>query len=126
VRPSGQPFSGRLSTVGLDSVTSTPPTGSGLLFAILLRDKLSVNGRFEGISSPATFAHLHSKRGGLRGQKIADLTVTNETRGTLKGSLTLTDAQIEELKKGSYYVQIDTEKNPQGELRGWLLEGELK
>ena len=38
------------------------------------------------------------------------------------GALKLTNAQVEALKSGWYYVQIHTEVNPDGHLRGWLLK----
>jgi hypothetical protein len=124
-RPFGQPFSGRLAAVPADATRPTPSGGSGVLFAILLRDKLSVNGRFDGMSSPATLARLYSGSTG-EATTLVELTVTKATRGTIKGSLTLSESQIQELKKGGYYVQIDTEPHPRGALRGSLQEGDLK
>jgi len=41
--------------------------------------------------------------------------------GTLSGSFDLTPDQIESLKKGKWYVQIHSEKAPDGNLWGWLL-----
>jgi hypothetical protein len=41
--------------------------------------------------------------------------------GELRDTITLTNAQLEQLREGLYYLQIHTERNPGGELRGWLL-----
>lgn len=42
------------------------------------------------------------------------------TSGRLSGVFTLTDEQVGELARGLYYVQLYTEANPAGELRGQL------
>jgi len=118
----GETFKGRLSTVPVDATTAPTTTGSGSLVALLDGSKLTINGKFEGMNSPATVAHVHRAPRGLRGPNVFDLVVTKATGGIVEGSLTLTAAQVEELKKGWYYVQVHTEKNPEGQLRGWLLK----
>jgi hypothetical protein len=65
---------------------------------------------------------VHRAPRGLRGPNVFDLTVTKATSGTVEGTVTLTNAQVEELRRGWYYVQIHTEKNADGQLRGWLLK----
>ena len=115
-------FAGRLSTVPVDPITVQTTAGSGTLTAALSGHTLTINGKFDGLNSPATAAHVHRARKGLRGPNIFDLTVTKATSGTVEGTLKLTDAQVEALKSGWYYVQIHTEVNPEGHLRGWLLK----
>ena len=115
-------FTGRLSTVPVDQVTVLTTAGSGTLTAVLAGSTLTINGKFDGLNSPATVAHVHRARRGLRGPTLFDLTVTKATSGTVGGTLKLNDAQIEALKSGWYYVQIHTEINPDGHLRGWLLK----
>ena len=84
--------------------------------------KFTVNGTFEGLKSNATMAHIHQGTApGVRGPKLLDLTVTKSLSGTLSGSFDLTPDQIESLKKGKWYVQIHSEKAPEGNLWGWLL-----
>lgn len=119
---SGETFKGRLSAVPVDPVTVRTTTGSGTLAAVLVGAKLTINGKFEGMNSPAAAAHVHLAARGLRGPNVFDLTVTKATSGTIEGTITLTPAQIDRLKNGYYYVQIHTEKNPEGHLRGWLLK----
>jgi hypothetical protein len=58
---------------------------------------------------------------GMRGPAVADLTVTKAPTGTISGNLNLTAPQVEALKAGRIYVQIDSEKGPEGHLWGWLL-----
>ena len=118
----GETFTGRLSTVPVDPVASRTTTGSGTLTAVLEGNKLTITGKFDGMNSPATLAHVHRAPRGLRGPNVFDLVVTKATSGTVEGTITLTAAQVEELKRFGYYVQIHTEKNPEGHLRGWLLK----
>ena len=115
-------FTGRLSTVPVDPITVRTTAGSGTLTAVLSGNTLTINGKFDGLNSPATVAHVHRARRGLRGPNLLDLTVTKATSGTVAGTLKLTDAQVDALKSGWYYVQIHTEINPEGHLRGWLLK----
>jgi N-acetylglucosamine kinase-like BadF-type ATPase len=65
---------------------------------------------------------LHIGRNGVRGPAAFDLTVSHDIAGTLAGSFPLTDAQVAALGAGSIYVQIHSEKAPDGNLWGWLLE----
>ena len=62
----------------------------------------------------------------LRGPAIADLAVSGTTRGTLKGAVELNDEERGALEKLSLYVQINSEKAPEGNLWGWLFPQEVK
>jgi hypothetical protein len=55
---------------------------------------------------------------------VLELIVSKGTNGTITGSLELTPRQIEALEKGSLYIQIHSEKAPEGNLWGWLLPQE--
>ena len=59
---------------------------------------------------------------GVRGQAIGDLTISKATSGTFTGSIELTPQQLISLRKGGLYVQIHSEKAPDGVLWGWLLK----
>jgi hypothetical protein len=123
-RAMGKPFSGRLST----TTTRDAPRESqlGMLYAVLDgKGKLAINGTFEKLASPATAAHFHRGTDGQRGPQVGALTVTKATTGVIKGDIMLSDADIAELQKGSYYVEIVTENAAAG-VRGWLLSGMLK
>jgi hypothetical protein len=115
-------FVARLSAVPVDTVTAKTTTGLGSLTAVLEGQTLTLTGKFDGLNSPATVAHVHRAPKGLRGPNVFDLTVTKATSGTIEGTLKLTPVQIEELEKGWYYVQIHTQLNAAGHLRGWLLK----
>jgi hypothetical protein len=44
------------------------------------------------------------------------------TSGTITGSMDLTPAQVDALKAGKLYIQINSEGAPNGHLLGWLLK----
>ena len=116
----GTRFKARLSTVPVDAATARTTSGSGSVTAVLVGSSLFITGTFEGMSSPATTAHLHRARKGQRGPVAFTLSVANAASGVLGGSVELSGSQVQALKEGHYYVQIHTETNPEGEIRGWL------
>jgi hypothetical protein len=73
------------------------------------------------MKSAATIAQMHFGARGVHGPVEFDLTVDNAPNGTIRGSATLTKAQLDSLRKGWFYVQIHAEKAPDGNLWGWLL-----
>lgn len=97
--------------------------GSGSVTATLNGSKFTVSGTFEGLKSNATAAHIHQGSApGVRGGPALTLTVTKAMSGEISGSFDLTPEQIENLHKGKWYVQIHSEKAPDGNLWGWLLK----
>jgi hypothetical protein len=122
VAQSPETFKTRLAPVAMDAAMKSTIAGTGSATATLTGTKFTVNGTFEGLKSNATMAHIHQGTApGVRGPKLLDLTVTKSLSGTLSGSFDLTPDQIESLKKGKWYVQIHSEKAPEGNLWGWLL-----
>ena len=96
--------------------------GLGSATATLAGTALSVNGTFDGLLSPATKAEV--RRGtlpGVRGPVIFNLTIPAATSGKLSGTFSLTAEQIEGLRKGQFYIQLASEKAPDGNLWGWLI-----
>ena len=120
-------FRARLSPVPIDVAMQATIAGSGSVTAVLSGSKLVVSGTFEGLRSPATIAQIHKGPvKGVRGPNIADLTVakTEPASGTLSGSIDLTPLQLTDLEKGRLYIQLHSEKAPDGNLWGWLLPQE--
>jgi hypothetical protein len=118
-------FKVRLSLVAIDATMRATVAGDGVASATLNGSKLTVTGTFEGLKSAATIAQIH--RGvatGVRGPSILDLTVSKAgagTSGTISGTFELTPAQTTSLRRGELYIQIHSEKAPDGNLWGWLL-----
>lgn len=113
----------RLAPVATDIAMRENIAGLGMVNATLAGNKLTINGTFEGLKSNATMAHIHQgSAAGVRGPKILDLTVSKAMSGTLSGSFDLTPEQLEAFRKGRWYVQIHSEKAPEGNLWGWLVK----
>ena len=120
-------FKTRLAPVPIDISMQATIAGSGTASATLTGTKLAVTGTFEGLRSPAATAQLHrSPVRGARGPAIFDLAVTKSdgTSGTLSGTVELSAVQVADLEKGRLYVQLHSEKAPDGNLWGWLLAQE--
>src|SRR5580704_2637869 len=97
-------FKVRLATVPMDGGMRDAVAGSGSASAVLTGAKLTINGTFGGLRSPATAARLHLGLAmGVRGAPVADLTVSRAVSGTLAGSLDLTPDQVQGLRKGRLY-----------------------
>jgi hypothetical protein len=125
VAQGGRTFRGRLAPVPV-AAASPNVTGVGSVTATLTGTKLSLTGTFDGLASPATFAKLHRGPKGIRGPAVFDLTITPGTSGKISGSLDLTPAQVDDLGLERFYVQLHSEKAPDGNLWGWLLAQEMK
>jgi hypothetical protein len=114
-------FRARLSPTPLDVSMQSRIAGSGSVTATLDKTTLTITGTFEGLRSPASVARLHRGYRGIRGPAFADLKVTSATNGTLSGSIELTPSQVSDLRKSLFYIQLHSEKAPEGNLWGWLL-----
>jgi hypothetical protein len=122
-------FKGRIAPVPIDVSMQATIAGTGSVTAVLTGAKLSVTGTFDGLKSPATIGQVHkSPVRGVRGPVVFDLVVakTGGGSGTLSGSFDLTPLQITDLEKGRLYVQVHSEKAPDGNLWGWLMPQENK
>ena len=118
----GASYKARLTAVPADARTRPSLAGIGTATATLAGSKLTVTGSFEGLLSPATMAQLHSAvAAGVRGPVIGDLTIAKATSGSISGSFDLTPQQVESLHKGGLYIEIHSEKAPDGVIWGWLI-----
>ena len=127
---SAKNYRARLSPVALDIAMQATVAGSGTVTAVLSGARLTINGTFDGLKSPATIAQIHkSPIAGVRGPIVADLAVSpaaGGTSGTISATLMLTPQQTTDLEKKRLYVQLHSEKAPDGNLWGWLMPVETK
>ena len=115
----------------MDGASEVPPTtGSGKGAATVTYDAatktVTWEGDFSGLSGPATAAHIH---GPAEPGKNAGVIVPLSQQGTpftspFKGSATLNDekaaALAAALSSGQAYVNVHTDANKGGEIRGQL------
>jgi hypothetical protein len=117
-------FVARLSTVPITVAMQDAVSGRGTVDAALTGNRLTVTGKFEGLRSPATVARLHLAAKATRGPAVGDLVVSNGTTGTISGAIDLTPPQLQALDRSALYIQVHSEKAPEGNLWGWLLPKE--
>jgi hypothetical protein len=120
-------YRARLSVVPIDIPMQATIAGSGSATATLKGSTLTIAGTFGGLKTPATIARVHrGPRTAMRGPAIGDLTITTATSGTIAGAIELTKAQIDDLAAGRLYIQLHSQKAPEGNLWGWLLAADPK
>ena len=114
-------FTARLSPVPITVAMQDAVAGVGSVTATLTGNRLTIDGKFEGLRSPVTVARIHMAPRAMRGPAIADLKVSSGTSGTLSGSVELTGDQRQALEKSALYIQVHSERAPEGNLWGWLV-----
>jgi hypothetical protein len=58
---------------------------------------------------------------GIPGKPIFEVTIPAAVEGNVTGTFKLDSTQTTALRTGKLYIQIDSEKAPNGNLWGWLL-----
>ena len=119
-------YSINLGPVARSNTTQFSAVGRGTADVVLDGKTLTITGKFFGLVSPATDAHLCVGGGiGVAGDCVGgtDLAVTKDTKGDLSGTIALNPQQMAALPQGRLYVQINSEKAPApaGNLWGWIL-----
>ena len=111
-------------TAKLNGAAETPPndskgTGMAMVSLDTATKKLEWKVDYSGLSGPATMAHFH---GPAPAGKAAGVAVAlSDAASGAKGSATLTDEQIGQLKSGMWYVNVHTAAHPGGEIRGQVM-----
>lgn len=113
-------FVARLSPVPITVAMQETVAGVGSVTATLTGNTLAVDGKFEGLRTPATVARIHMAPRAMRGAAVHDLKVSSGTSGTISGSVQLTGEQRQALERNGLYIQLHSEKAPEGNLWGWL------
>ena len=113
-------YRARLSPMPTTPQTVNTILGEGEVILTLNGNSLTVDGTFTGMSSAATGAHIHNGPPAQPGPVIHTLEVSQATNGSINGTISLTEEQGEALINHEFYIQIHSECNPPGELRGWV------
>lgn len=92
--------------------------GSGDVTAMLDGKTFTYTANYKDLTGPATAAHFHvASTPGGNGPPTLPAVVTPSP---IKGTATLTDAQVADLNAGKWYFNVHTAANPGGEIRGTL------
>ncbi len=76
---------------------------------------------YSALTGPATAAHFH---GPAEPGANAGVVLKFDTPSSpIKGTSTLTDAQMADLMAGKWYANVHTAANPGGEIRGQMVKG---
>jgi len=107
--------------VPLTSAAEVPPNNSaGKGTADVTYDtaskKLGWKMNYSGLTGPATMAHFHGPA--EAGKNAPVLIPITPATSPSEGSATLTDAQAADLMAGKMYINVHTEANKGGEIRG--------
>jgi hypothetical protein len=120
------PMKFKASMNGASEVPPTTSSGTGTCTVSYdpATKMLTWEGSFSGLTGPATAAHFH---GPAEVGKNAGVAIWISEKGQpfsspFKGSATLTDAQAADLEKGLLYVNVHTEANKGGEIRGQVVK----
>ena len=113
-------YRARLSPMPTTPQSVAEITGEGEVILTLNGNALSVEGNFSGMSSATTMGHIHNGPPAQPGPVVHRLEVTAAPSGNISAELELTDEQVTALRNNELYVQIHSENNAPGELRGWI------
>ena len=110
------------SKVMLSGTQEVPPVqtsaaGSG---TITVNDDMSVSGSVTTTGVKGTMAHIHEAAPGKNGGVAIPLEMKSENEWAVPAGAKLTDAQYKSYKAGDLYVNVHSDANKGGEIRGQL------
>jgi hypothetical protein len=98
-------------------VVTTSASGSG---TITVGDDMSISGSVTTTGVAGTAAHIHLAAAGQNGPVAVPLTKSGDNGWAVPAGTKLTDAQFAAFKAGNLYVNVHSESNKGGEIRGQL------
>jgi len=115
-----KPAAGGEMTVPLSGKNEVPPNastavGSARVWLDGMTLKWTVT--YSGTTGPVTAGHFHGPAAAGANAGVV-LPFTGSMASPIEGSATLTQAQVDQLKAGLWYVNLHTAAHPGGELRG--------
>ena len=104
---------------GSQEVPPVTTTASGSSTIMVGADK-SVSGSVTATGINATAAHIHMAAMGQNGPVVVPLTKAADGAWSVPAGVKLTDAQYDAFKAGNLYVNVHSDANKGGEIRGQL------
>ena len=109
----------------LNGSQETPPVtttakGVGVIGVNATFDSLTYAVLYDGLSGPATAAHIHNAAAGAAGPVVAPLTPAPLVSGVYTGTIAANAALMTSFLKDNLYFNIHTAANPGGEIRGQI------
>lgn len=99
---------------------SSPATGSADVTFDTASKLLTWKITYSGLTGPATMAHFHGP--GEAGKNAPVVVPIPNPASSAEGSATLNDAQAADLMAGKYYINVHTDANKGGEIRGQVVK----
>ena len=107
---------------GSDEVPANTEKGTGMVMATLdtATKVFSYEATYKDLTGPATAAHFHGPAApGTNAGPVVP--VPAPVTSPIKGTATLTDAQIADLQAGKWYFNVHAMAHPGGEIRGQVM-----
>ncbi len=109
----------------LNGTSEVPPkttNGNGTAVASLDTSTkvLTYTVAYTELTGPATAGHFHGPAEEGKNAGVA-VPLAAPLASPIKGTVTLTDAQMADLTAGRWYVNLHTAANPSGEIRGQMI-----
>jgi hypothetical protein len=114
-------YHARLSPLGVTNATVDTTTGIGKATATISGKRLTIEATFEGLTGAATQASIRRGPKGIPGPVVFELKAPAASNGTINAAFELTPEQLKDLREARMYLQIHSERAPEGSIRGWLL-----
>ncbi|MDY7003904.1 MAG: CHRD domain-containing protein [Cyanobacteriota bacterium] len=121
-------------------IIDTDATGD--FYAVLSGNNLNISGDFSNLTTdllnvgpdrdsegnPQSSVHIHLGGLGEGGDILRNLTVVDngDRSGFFSGSFTLNDTEVAAVQSGGVYINLHTDNNPSGELRGQVILEDLE
>jgi CHRD domain len=112
-------FKATLSGASEVPPTTSAGTGAATVTLDTATRKLIWDVTYLGLTGPAKAAHIHGPAGSGQNAGVV-VPFKGDLASPIRGSATLTAAQMADLEAGKYYVNIHTAANKGGEIRGQL------
>ena len=105
---------------GANEVPANSEKGTGMVMTTLdtVTKVFTYDVTYSGLTGPARAAHFHGPA--MAGANAPPAVPVAAPATPIKGTATLTDAQIGDLQAGKWYFNVHTEAHGPGEVRGQL------